>query len=148
MISWPGHISPAHVQNFAHAIDLFPTIASMVGLEAPEHLPGINLTDKKSREDRKIIFGVCNSVFTMTPDKPDETLQYLWCIEGDWKLLVRYHGKDPEIYRALHEWDTAAVHLFDLKNDPHEKSDLAQAHPKIVASLKKKIETWHRVSGK
>ena len=34
---------------------------------------------------------------------PDSTLQYLWCIEGDWKLLLRYHGEDTTHYKKLHE---------------------------------------------
>jgi arylsulfatase A-like enzyme len=145
MISWPGHLEPAHVQEFAHSIDLFPTIAAVAGLEGPGDLPGINLLDEQARTDRKIVFGVCNSTHNMTPGDPDGTLQYLWCVQGDWKLLVRHQGKDTTQYRALHQWDTAPVHLFNLKDDPHERNDLASAKPEIVQQLKKRIEAWHRV---
>ena len=81
----------------------------------------------------------------MSVGDPDDTLKYLWCIEGDWKLLLRYQGKDTSKYRNLHSWDTAPFHLYNLKKDPHEKNDLAASHPEIIERLKKKIEAWHRV---
>ena len=74
---------------------------------------------------------------------PDSTLQYLWCIEDSWKLLVRYDGKDTTRYKNLHTWDTAPVRLYKLKTDPHEKNDVAEANPHIVKKLSKKIEAWH-----
>jgi len=74
---------------------------------------------------------------------PDSTLQYLWCIEDSWKLLVRYDGKDTTRYKNVHAWDTAPVRLYKLKTDPHEKNDVAEANPHIVKKLSKKIEAWH-----
>ena len=84
----------------------------------------------------------------MTPGNPNITLQYLWCIEGNWKLLVRYDGKDTTRYKKVHTWDTAPVRLYNLKIDPHEKKDLAGANPDVVERLRKKIEAWHRVDEK
>lgn len=148
MISWPGHITPKRTPQFAQSIDLFPTIAAAAGLQPPAGLPGINLLDEQARKDREIVFGVCNATHNMTLGTPDDTLQYLWCVEGDWKLLVRYHGRDTTRYKVLHEWDTAPVRLYNLKKDPHEQNDLAGAKPQLVAQLKKKIEAWHPVSRK
>ena len=92
--------------------------------------------------------GVCNATHNMTLGTPDDTLQYLWCVEGEWKLLVRHHGKDTTRYQVLHGWDKSPVHLYHLKEDPHEQNDLATAHPDIVADLRRKIEAWHPVSRK
>jgi arylsulfatase A-like enzyme len=143
MLSWPGTIEPADDPNFAHAIDLFPTIAAVTGIDAPDTLPGINLLDKSARANRKAIFGTCYSTHNMTVGDPHDNLQYLWCIEGDWKCLVRYHGKDTTRYKVTHEWDTAPVRLFNLANDPHEQNDLSGQHPEIVQRLQKKINTWY-----
>ncbi len=145
MISWPGHVDPARAPEFAHAIDLFPTIATATGLQVPEHLSGINLLDQQVRRDREIVFGVCNSVHNMTPGNPNGTLQYLWCLQGDWKLIVRYPGSDTTRYKVLHQWDTEPTHLFNLQEDPHERNDLAAAHPNMVEQLREKIEAWHRL---
>jgi len=148
MISWPGRVKPAHSPDLAHAIDLFPTIAAAAGLKAPANLEGINLLDEKARKARKAVFGVCHATHSMTPGDPDDSLQYLWCVESEWKLLLRYHGKDTTDYRKLHEWDTAPFHLYNLKDDPHEKNDLVPSHPEIVERLTRQIENWHKVDRK
>jgi arylsulfatase A-like enzyme len=144
MVSWPGHVRQINSQRaLAHAIDIFPTIAAAAGLKAPENLQGINLLDAEARRERRPVFGVTHSIQDMTPGDPDSTLQYLWCIEDSWKLLVRYDGKDTTRYKNLHTWDTAPVRLYKLKTDPHEKNDRAGANPDVVKRLRRKIEAWH-----
>jgi len=142
MVSWPGRMKPGCQKDFAHAIDLFPTIAAAAGLEAPGSLTGINLLDETARKKRKAVFGVCNATHNMTKGDPDDTLQYLWCVEGDWKLLLRFHGKDTTQFKALHQWDTAPVRLYNVTEDPREKNDLAKEKPEIVERMRKKIEAW------
>lgn len=146
MVSWPGKVMPKRSPDFAHAIDLFPTIAAAAGIKAPESLPGIDLLDEAARKERKAVFGVCHASHNMTPGNPDGTLQYLWCVEGDWKLLLRYHGKDTSHYHKLHVWDTAPVRLYNLKDDPHEKNELSTEHPEIVQRMTKTIQVWHPVN--
>lgn len=148
MLSWPGRIEPARPQDLAHAIDLFPTIAAATGIAAPPDLPGIDLLDAKARQARDTVFGVCHSVHNMTPGRPDGTLQYLWCISGDWKLLVRHDGEDTTDYKNIHVWDKQPLRLYNLKDDPHEKNELSAAHPEVVEQLRKKIEAWHPVGAK
>ncbi|MEM9586741.1 MAG: sulfatase-like hydrolase/transferase [Planctomycetota bacterium] len=143
MVSWPGRIVPGRSSDFAHAIDLFPTIAAAVGVDAPDGLPGINLLDSHARQDRKRVFGVCHSTHNMTVGKPDDTLQYVWCIDGPWKLLVRYPGRDTTKYIKLHQWDQAPVHLYNVVDDPLERNDLAERRPEIVARLKSRVDQWH-----
>lgn len=143
MASWPKRIKPERRNELAHAIDLFPTIASAAGFDAPEDLPGINLLDGKACSDRKRVFGVTHSIHNMTVGDPNDTLQYLWCVERDWKLLVRHHGTDTTKYRNLHVWDEVPVRLYNLATDPHEKNNLAEQRPEVVKRLMTEIETWH-----
>tara|TARA_R110002049_G_scaffold72490_1_gene186931 strand:+ start:16502 stop:17869 length:1368 start_codon:yes stop_codon:yes gene_type:complete len=145
MVSWPGHLQPRRVDNFAHAIDVFPTIAAAAGLDCPSDLPGIDLLDQNAVSDRKAVFGVCNSIHNMTPGDPDGTLQYLWCVEGDWKLLIRYQGVDTTKYHNLHVWDVAPVRLYNLGNDPREEHEVSAEHPKVVKRMREMIQAWHRV---
>ena len=145
MVSWPGKAKPERAPDLAHAIDIFPTIAAAAGIKAPESLPGIDLLDEKARKDRKAVFGVCNASHNMSPGNPDGTLQYLWCIEGDYKLLLRYHGEDNTHYRKLHQWDTAPVRLYDLKDDPHESNEISADYPEIVQRMTNAIQAWHPV---
>ena len=81
----------------------------------------------------------------MTLGNPDDTLQYIWCIEGKWKLIKRFHGKDiSSHYSKLHEWDTADYHLYNLQKDPHELSDLADSMPERVERMSAKIDQWRK----
>ncbi len=145
MVTWPGKIEPKDDPNFAHSIDVFPTIAAAAGIKAPEGLPGINLLDEKARNERKTIFGSVHASHNMTVGNPDDTLQFLWGIEGDWKLLVRYHGEDTTNYKNTHIWDTAPVRLYNLADDPLEENELSDQYPEVVEQLKRKIEAWHPV---
>lgn len=143
MLSWPERIKKESVQDLAHAIDLYPTIAAATGIKLTVELPGIDLLDKQARAKRKRVFGVCHSVYNMSPGNPDGTLQYLWCVEDEWKLLLRYNGLDTTRYKQLHIWDKEPTRLYNLKNDPHEKNELSAMHPGIVNRLRKEIQTWH-----
>lgn len=144
MVSWPGKATPDSSPYLAHAIDIFPTIAAAAGLDAPADLAGIDLLDRRATARRKTVFGVTHSIFNMTPGDPDDTLQYLWCVDGDWKLILRQSGKDTTRYVNVHVWDTKPVQLFNLSEDPQGKVDVAERHPKIVNRLTKRIESWRR----
>jgi arylsulfatase A-like enzyme len=148
MLAWPGRIEPARSPDLAHAIDLFPTIAVAAGIDAPKGLPGINLLDETARKKRDTVCGVCHATHNMNPGASDDTLLYLWCVSGDWKLLLRYPGSDTTQYKHINGWDQQPVRLYNLKDDPHEKNELSAAHPGIVEKLRRKIEAWHPLTGK
>lgn len=148
MLTWPSRLEPTRSQDLAHAIDLFPTIAAATGIDAPKDLPGINLLDEAARKKRDTVFGEAHSIHNMTPGDPNDTLQYLWCISGDWKLLIRHHGSDTTDYKNIHIWDKQPIRLYNIKEDPHEKNELSSTHPEIVEKLRKKIEAWHNPAAK
>lgn len=143
MVSWPGRVKPQRVDDLAHAIDLFPTIAAATGMETPAHLPGINLLDPEARSKRDRVFGVTHSIHNITLGDPDDTQQYLWVVEEKWKLLLRFDGNDTTNYKNVHSWDRTPARLYNLQEDPHETKNLADEHPEVVARLKKVIESWH-----
>ena len=145
MLSWPGTITPKRSQDLAHSIDLFPTIAAVSQIKPSLDLPGINLLDSQKRKERKRIFGASYSVYNMTPGNPNGTLQYQWCIEGDWKLLLRYNGLDTTYYKQLHVWDKEPVRLYNLKLDPHEKNEVSNENLEVIERIKNEIHKWHLV---
>jgi arylsulfatase A-like enzyme len=66
---------------------------------------------------------------------------------NEWKLIVR---KKPEILEKVSWWGFITgrkqhvdeMELYDLKNDPGEKKNLANARPDVVAKLKQKLMEW------
>ena len=145
MLSWPDKITPKRSQDLAHSIDLFPTIAAVSQIKPSLDLPGINLLNSQKRKERKRIFGASYSVYNMTPGNPNGTLQYQWCIEGDWKLLLRYNGLDTTHYKQLHVWDKKPVRLYNLKLDPYEKNEVSNENLEVIKRIKNEIHNWHLV---
>lgn len=66
---------------------------------------------------------------------------------NEWKLIVR---KNSELLQKVswqgfisgHGQEVAALELYDLKADPLETSNVAAAHPEVVAWLKEKLLAW------
>ena len=145
MLSWPDKITPKRSQDLAHSIDLFPTIAAVSQIKPSLDLPGINLLNSQKRKERKRIFGASYSVYNMTPGNQNATLQYQWCIEGDWKLLLRYNGLDTTHYKQLHVWDKKPVRLYNLKLDPYEKNEVSNENLEVIKRIKNEIHDWHPV---
>ncbi len=126
--SFPDVIEAERRKSFASSIDLFPTILSLCGFEAPESVAGMNLMNR-SREE---VVGAAYSIHNMTPGAPFDTLQYSWFRQGPWKFLQRYGGSDTTRYRTVHEWDKVPVQLFHLEDDPHETNNVANQHADLV----------------
>ncbi len=132
--SLPGVIEPKRSENLASSIDLFPTIAALCGFNAPNELPGIDLTKVTRRE----VVGAAYSIHNMTPGRPFRTLQYSWLRSGPWKFLRRHQGVDTTRYLTVHHWDRVPVQLFYLSDDPDETTNL-------VADNTDLVDSFHRI---
>lgn len=119
-ISWPGRIPAAsRIEAPVAHIDLMPTFASAAGgaLPAGVEIDGVDLMPYASGQ-------------SAPGARPHETIfwqsaYYKAVRRGDWKLQV---SDRPE-----KAW------LFNLADDPAEKTNLADANPAIVAELRQLI---------
>jgi arylsulfatase A-like enzyme len=116
--NWPGKLKPGKFTTPMHAVDWFPTLASLVGYEPKADLKwdGVNqwpaLTGAgKSPADRTIYIAMRNGAAALR--------------HGGWKLILRPKGQ-PE--------------LFHLADDPYEKKDLAKTHGEKVEHLRKLLK--------
>ncbi len=133
MISWPGRIEPRMEKiQLASSIDLWPTLAALLETRTPEGLPGVNLTDDSAVAKRPSVFGEQYAHNIADVKQPTLSLQNRWVIDGWWKLISpdshTRAGKKPELY--------------DLKNDPWEKTNLADSDPDRVKVLTIKLDQW------
>ncbi len=140
MLRWPGKLEPQTSETLVSSIDLAPTIlaacdvpaTALAACDVPpaRQMQGINLLDvcAGTAPKREAIFGEIFAHDVADIDAPVASLQYLWCIEGDWKLILPKDGKNPELY--------------DLKTDPHERKNLAGGSPDVVKRLAGRIEAW------
>ena len=135
LMRWPGHIPAGAVcQEMAATIDLFPTIAKLVGADLPPHpIDGLDIWPLMSGQPGA--------------KTPHETYLYYWGNElqairsGPWKLHF------PHSYRSLtgqpgedgkpggYTEQKIELSLYNLDTDIGESHDLRAAHPEVVARL-------------
>ncbi len=120
--NWPGRIKPKRVATPVHVIDWLPTLASVAGANpGPEQkMDGVDLSP--------LLFGGEKASI------PERDLYWLWgnppgrraLRRGDWKI-VRYAGGEP---KSPADWQ-----LFNLAEDPKEKTNVAGKHPELLKKL-------------
>jgi arylsulfatase A-like enzyme len=121
LIAGPG-IEAGRVAEQAQAIDLFPTVAALLGLEVPPGLPGLDLL--AGRETRPAISETVRGL------APDGTVTRILSLRTPgWKLI---HMPAFELF-----------HLYDLASDPAERENRFDTAPegKELAGL---LAEWER----
>ncbi len=133
MIRWPGKVKPAiDDEHPVLSNDLAPTILTACGLQPTKEMPGVNLLDAVAVASRETIFGEVFLHNAKDIEQPASSLQYRWCINGWWKLIV------PNATNVA----GGKIELYNLKADPFEKSNLADKDSDVVAKLRASIEAW------
>lgn len=125
--NWPGHIKAQTVDGIIHAVDIYPTLATLAGASTAKCKPldGVNVWS------------------TIAEGKPSPRTEVVYNVEpfrgavrqGDWKL----------IWRSL---IPTSVDLYNLADDPYEKNNLAAAHPDKVAAMQARLNTLGKESAK
>jgi arylsulfatase len=139
IFSWPARIAGGTPprRQFAHAIDIVPTILDLVGIEAPASIDGV---------EQSPIEGVSLAPVLTDPSWPEtHTLQYFEMFgsrglyhEG-WKA-VTFHpfvdlyqeGRNPD-----QDYDDDTWELYHVASDPSETEDLAASNPERVAAMER-----------
>ncbi len=133
MLRWPKRIEPRRDETtLVVSVDLLPTILCACGLKPTAQMQGVNLLDAEKLAQREAIFGEIFTHNAVDVDHPASSLQYRWCIEGNWKLILPNPRLLPD----------ARPELYDLEADPREDDDLAERRPQVVERLTKQIEQW------
>jgi arylsulfatase A-like enzyme len=135
IVRWKGHIPAGTTSEFVSGFeDWLPTLLDLAG--TPEALPkgsdGISLAPTllgKTQEPRPFLYREFHGYGGQQAVRV-----------GDWKLVKRNLLGTPKKPAA------PTVELFNLAADPSEKSDVAAAHPDVVARLQALAATQHSPS--
>lgn len=133
-VTWPGHVTAGTtIREPLHMVDWYPTLLKLAGATVEQKLPldgldiAATLTDGKPSPHATILINT-------TPTNGAVRA-------GDWKLVVKTATEDPdgEPGKALAK---PSVELFNLKDDPYEKTNLAEKQPEKVAELRKALDGY------
>jgi len=143
IVHWPGRIAePGTVRpQFAHVIDLMPTILAAVGLDAPAVVDGV---------PQQRIDGVSLMPALEDPGAADvHTTQYFEMLgsrsifHDGWKATTNHISTgvldEEELAVGSRRFDEDRWELFNLANDFSESTDLSMEEPERLQRL---IELW------
>lgn len=144
MIKWPGKVSAMmDMDNLASNLDIVPTILAACGVNIPSEMPGINLLDYDAVAKRKNLFLECFTHDMLDVDQPEAALRARSIVEKDWKLTV---WNKPHASLDIKSWQMDKpkdeILLFNLKDDPMERRNLAAQHPEKVGEMTKELNQW------
>jgi len=121
---WPGKIEGGVVSDHVSAFwDVMPTLAELVGAEAPKKTDGIsflpsllNHRDQKEHDSLYWEFHHWNGNHSQAVRIKDD-------VKGDWKAIRLFNKKNLK---------GSDIELYNLKNDPGEMNNVANQHPELV----------------
>jgi uncharacterized sulfatase len=126
LIKWPGKTKPVRGEEPVSTIDIAPTILPACGANVPRSMTGLNLyalSLGQLKTKREAVFGEIYLHTSKTLENPAVNLTHRWTRSGDWKLIVPLNAKD------------ALMELYNLKDDPFEKKNLAGDRKQDVERL-------------
>jgi len=148
MLRWPGKIEAGMDRDtLVSSIDIAPTILKVAGVEVPEAMTGLDLRDPAALKKRDVIFGYDGNHNMRGVNDRTGNMETRYVVKGDWKLLLHH----PENYKASTYAGKFQGHpknpdgkpeLYNVKNDPFEKKNLAAAQPDKVKELTQALDEW------
>ncbi len=123
IIEWPSKIQPRITEYPACTMDLFPTVADVLGLPNDvfvQPLDGVSLkplmSDDLGAREKPIPFRFHKQAAL---------------VDNNWKLVTTNRNQEK------------SFELYNLKDDPHETTNLAKTEPEEFEKLKSKYNAWN-----
>lgn len=139
IVRWPRKIKPGQVCDVpVGGVDLLPTACALAGVEPPKDraLDGVSLLPLFA--DRPVV--------RTTPLFWRRLFGDAALREGDWKILGFPERRKPGqgVISFIAEASLTRFALYNLKNDPQEKNDLATQQPGQTARMAEKLKALYR----
>jgi arylsulfatase A-like enzyme len=138
-VRWPGHFQPGRaVGRIAAHIDVAPTLLELCGVPRPPGLRLDGLSLAPLLEGRQVVW-------------PDRALYFQWH-RGDAPEMNRACAAVTQEYKLVQPRGAAegyppfdpVFELYDYAADPLEMTNIAAAHPEVVARMRRDYEAWFK----
>ncbi len=129
--------------QYAHLIDLYPTVLELTGIKQPETLKGYK---QDPLHGTSLAYSITNK------SAPSKHTQQYYCIFGNraiykdgWKASAAHHPNTLEVFKYAGETpntipndpENETWELYNLDEDFNERNDLAKKNPEKLKELKK-----------
>ena len=164
IVRWPGELSPDSVsEQLVSLIDLGPTVLSLCGVEAPQHLQGQPFLGLHAME-REYIFATrdrYDESYDMVRAVRDKRYKYIrnYYPEKPYLLWIPYRNRHPimqEMWRlhaqgklegdeaVMFQYPRPAEELYDITDDRYELNNLASdaAHADVLERMRGALAQW------
>ncbi len=129
LVRWNNKIKAGSTSDHISAFwDIMPTMAQVIGAEAPANTDGISMLNEWLGEDQKEHEYL---YWEYTAGKGDMAVRM-----GDWKA----------IRTNLHNTTDGPVAIYNIKKDPKELNNVADSHPELVEKAKSIMQKEHTKS--
>lgn len=132
---WPGVIEPGSVNtDMVQNIDFAQTFLDIAGVDAPSDMQGESIVPLFRGE---------------TPDDWRRSIYYHYYeIYGPHKV-ARHYGTRTDRFKLINYYQLGEWELFDLKNDPREKTNLIDdpAYASVKAKMERLLEAERLAAG-
>lgn len=130
LVMWPGKINPGSTTDHISAFwDILPTLAEIVGINAPENIDGISFLPTLLGKNQR---------------KKHEYLYWEFHEQGG-KIAVRMNNWKA-VKLNVDRIPQGAIELYDLSTDIGETTDIAFQHPDIVSKMETLMKEAHTPS--
>ena len=127
---WPGKITPGTQSALISAQwDMLPTFCELAGVDSPPGLDGISLVPTLLSQGKQRQHAFLYWEFHEQGGKQAVRL-------GRWKGVRLNLKKNPQ----------SPIQLYDLSDDVGETTDVAAAHPNVVANIRQAMQASHTES--
>ena len=144
IVSWPRRLGDAAGtvrHQFAHAVDVLPTVLELAGVDAPEHLDHVSQTPIDGISFAYLLDAAADTAPGRHRTQHFEMFGSRAIYHDGWKA-VTFHPVGPLYDDGLNTnapFDEDVWELYHVAEDLSETRDLAAEHPERVAEL---IERW------
>ena len=130
IISWPHHVKPGNSKALVSQIDLFASLATLLGADiaegaAPDSRNALPALLGKDRHGRDYIIEKAGSISIC---------------DGRWKYIAPSKGPAYNKLTDIELGNAPEPQLYDLKHDLCEQHNVATQHPEIVARLQQMLQ--------
>jgi arylsulfatase A-like enzyme len=126
IIKYPNTNQSVLVQDFVSLVDLMPTILDVLEFSPPGNIDGRSLLKHSADKSRPVIA---------------ESYPGSW----EWNLHPRFHRVERAIFSGPYKFVLSTAgkrELYNLSNDPNEKTDLSGTDSETSRRLEAEINQW------